>query len=114
MLEADVGGGHVVGHDQVGPLAGQLGRRVAAQVRGLRGEADEDLAVGLAGAQGGQDVLGLLQHDRVEAAGLLLDLAAATRAGRKSATAAAMTITSALGEAVIIASCICAAVSTRT
>ena len=96
------------------PLRLQLVGGVGAQVVGLGGEADEHLAGAPAGAELGEDVGGGLEDDLGRAAGLL-DLAGRRRrTGRKSATAAAITTTSAPSARLSTACSISAAVSTRT
>ena len=93
-------------------LAAQLGLGVGDQVVGLGGEADEHLARALGGAEPGEDVGRRLEDDLGHAV-VLLDLAGRGRAsGRKSATAAAITMTSASRLRLDSAACISAAVST--
>ena len=74
VLEADAGGGDVVGHDQVEALAGELGGGVGPQIGRLGGEADEDLPGRLARTEAGEDVGRRLEHDLRDAL-VLLDLA---------------------------------------
>ena len=74
MLEADLRRRDVVGDDHVGALRASFAARWPA-LGGLRREAHDHLALGLVLSEVGQDVGGLLEHDGVEAARLLLDLA---------------------------------------
>ena len=99
---------HLVDDEQVAPLAGELGPAVLEHrslvVAGLGGEADDDGRglVAAGGDQPGEDVGVADQLDRGRGIGLgrgscdFLILARAYSAGRKSATAAAITTTSAV------------------
>ena len=81
------------------PLARQLGPAVGQHVAGLRAEADDDLAGGRRLAAGGdqvaQHVRVLRQLDRPRRPGGFLIFVSLRSAGRKSATAAAITMASA-------------------
>ena len=88
-------------------------RRRGREILGLGREADHDLARRLARAELGEDVE-RSARGRSRAPVALLQLGVAGALGRKSATAAAMTMTSWLGARARTAACISAAVSTRT
>ena len=66
VLEPDAGCRHVVGHDQIHTLAGQLGLGIGDEIGGLRGETDDRLARASSRTEFGEDVAGGFKLDRPE------------------------------------------------
>ena len=93
-LEAGVGLRHVVADHQVEPLGLELAAARWRRGLGLGGEAHEDLVRVASLAQAAQDVGRRLEDDLGDASSFL-SLRPAAALGRKSATAAAITTTSA-------------------
>ena len=77
-------------------MRSQLRLGIGHQIAGLGREADQHLPGGLAGAEPGEDVGRRLEHDLGNPASFLI-LPLGQLTGRKSATAAAITTTSAVG-----------------
>ena len=106
----------LVDDDQVAALGGELRPPVREHIVGLGGEADDDLTGATSVRRDlGEDVGVADQRDRLRVDVVpFLSFASARLAGRKSATAAAITIASALAATSSTATRISSAVPTRT